>query len=104
MNQALANGPDCVVRVRATWAYNALLADLTPARQAGGKSPDCRLLGQVAADVRGGAARRWDSFRVGDRSSRIWCAPLAHPGPFRPIFLGLDMIASGLGIQLEYAA
>jgi hypothetical protein len=28
--------------------------------------PVCRLHGQVTADVSGGAARRWASFRVGD--------------------------------------
>src|SRR2546422_135324 len=28
--------------------------------------PGCRLHGHVTADVRGGVARRWDGFRVGD--------------------------------------
>jgi len=34
-------------------------------------SPVSRLHGQVTADVSGGAARRWDSFRVGDHTSTI---------------------------------
>jgi len=36
-------------------------------------TPKCRLHGQVTADMRGGAARRWDSFRVGDDTPGTQC-------------------------------
>ncbi len=47
----------------------------------------CRLHGQVTADVRGGAARRWDSFRVGDDTPGIVLAvgnrPRSNGWPYR---------------------
>ncbi len=39
-------------------------------RPVGARFPGSRLHGQVTADVRGGAARRWDGFRVGDPAMR----------------------------------
>ncbi len=75
-----------------------------------GHFPDSRLYGQATAGVRGGAGKRWDSFRVGDppaisltpHIAESTILPMNLPISFIAIFLSVATLAFGQSQTKRY--